>query len=421
VTFFCYHIKISVSYKFLLDSYNMSTHSDSNTQQPLALDEVLSPYFAQYYQHRCYPALIFYQGGRKMLQINVPAYDLSNLLQAKPSTKNNPDSGKNRPVLQKHAEEIKKYILERVRKNRPWVLGTITANVDGSQIKLIELGRGMGLVVIPGNVKLDITDGQHRIRAIDDLTRSPDIQIIGNQYFPITLILESDLKQCQTDFRDMAYTRPLDKSLLVSFGEFEGRIGIAKKLIEVVPMFFKKTEQSEVTPATRKEYKLIYKINYIVQFVSCAFSNNNKAELKDYDVEASSNVLVNCCNEFFQNCSDTKYIFETEFETLTWEDVVRFQNQCILSISAGLQILGHLFYLTYDSHQNVLDSHKVWKLSQLDWSIGSNLWVDNLVRPNLTSRDPNKRYKILSGRNSMIPAVNRVKQELGWLDTPEPF
>lgn len=193
----------------------MSTHSDSNTQQPLPLDEVLGPYFAQHYEHRCYPALIFHQGSRKMLQINVPAYDLSNLLQAKLSTKNDPDSGKNGPVVQQHVEEIKNYIRDRVNKNRPWVLGTITANVNPSDIEIIELGRGMGLVVIPGNIKLDITDGQHRIRAIDELTRTSEIKFIGNDRFPISLVLEENFKQCQIDFRDMAQTKQLDPNLLL--------------------------------------------------------------------------------------------------------------------------------------------------------------------------------------------------------------
>ena len=47
-----------------------------------------------------------------MLQINVPAQDLPTLLQAKPSTDNDPDSGKNRPEVKGHAEEIKDYLLK---------------------------------------------------------------------------------------------------------------------------------------------------------------------------------------------------------------------------------------------------------------------------------------------------------------------
>ena len=37
----------------------------------------IEPFFSQYHRDRCYPGLIFQQGKRTMLQINVPASDFS--------------------------------------------------------------------------------------------------------------------------------------------------------------------------------------------------------------------------------------------------------------------------------------------------------------------------------------------------------
>ena len=144
------------------------------TDSSQKLDEVLEPYFAKYHRQKCYPGLIFQQGKRKMVQINIPADDLPTLLQAKPSTGNDPDSGKNRPEIKGHAEEVKQYILKRTRNDQPWILGTLTVNVDPEKIDIIELGRGICLVVIHRGVKLDITDGQHRKRAIHELIESGD-------------------------------------------------------------------------------------------------------------------------------------------------------------------------------------------------------------------------------------------------------
>jgi DNA sulfur modification protein DndB len=83
--------------------------STNNPQSEMnqRLDSILEPYFSKYHRERCYPGLIFQQGKRKMLQINVPARDLPILLQAIPSTGNDPDSGKNRPEVKGHAEQIK--------------------------------------------------------------------------------------------------------------------------------------------------------------------------------------------------------------------------------------------------------------------------------------------------------------------------
>ncbi|MDJ1168612.1 DNA sulfur modification protein DndB [Roseofilum sp. BLCC_M154] len=392
----------------------MSTDSDHPTEELLNLDQVLGPYFAEHHEHRCYPALVLHQGNREMLQINVPADHLTTLLQAKPSTKNDPDSGKNRPEIQGHVKEIKEYIQDRVKNNKPWILGTITANVDPSQIQIIKLGRGVGIAVIPKSVKLDITDGQHRIRAIHELYFSSDYELVCNDYFPITLVLEGDLKQCQIDFRDMAKTRQLDKALLLSFGEYEGVIGITKNLIESVPMFKDKTEKIKKTPATKQ--KLIYTTNYIAKFVSCAFADDASKELKDYNVESSCDTLIKCCNEFFSNCSNTQYIFNMNIRDLTIEDVQKFQEYCILSKSAGLEVLGRLLYHTYDTNTNIFDSQRVGQLAQLDWSISSNLWQDNLVRLQQNPKNPSQPYRILPGRNGVKLAVDHVRQQLGWLD-----
>jgi len=83
------------------------------------LQSFLASYFNRYYRDKCYAGLIFEQGKRKMLQINVPAHDLPTLLQAKPSTDNDPDSGKNRPEVKGHAEKIKDYII--VQKELEWI------------------------------------------------------------------------------------------------------------------------------------------------------------------------------------------------------------------------------------------------------------------------------------------------------------
>ncbi|WP_017721077.1 DNA sulfur modification protein DndB [Kamptonema formosum] len=389
--------------------------SEDNRPQPeplQQLNDLLNRYFAKYHRQKCYPGLIFQQGQRKMVQINVPAHDLPTLLQAKPSTDNDPDSGKNRPEVQGHAAEIKQYILKRASKGHPWILGTLTANIAPDKIEIIELGRGICLVAIPRGVQLDITDGQHRKRAIHELIESPDSELIGHDDFPITLVLEGDFNQCQTDFRDMAQTRQLDKSLLLSFGEFEGRVGITKILVERVPMFHGKTEKIKGTPDTKK--KLIYTTNYIARAVSCALAEAPENELKDFDVYTSSEALVRCLNQFFSACSQTRHIFETPQDDLTVEDVGAFKEDNLLGRSVGLEILGRLLHCAYDKDSKSFDAEKVSEIAQLDWSRESNIWKDNVVIVDPNPKNPAKPYKISAGANAVRIAVTRAKATLGW-------
>ncbi|MGL4501251.1 MAG: DNA sulfur modification protein DndB [Planktothrix sp.] len=390
----------------------MDNHLPETESSP-RLDPFLEPYFAKHHREKCYPGLIFRQGKRQMVQINVPADDLPTLLQAKPSSDNDPDSGKNRPEVKGHAEEIKEYILKRATKGIPWILGTLTANVDPSKIDIIELGRGICLVVIPRGVKLDITDGQHRKSAIQDLIMGEFGEVIGDNDFPITLVLEPDFNQCQTDFRDMAQTKQLDKSLLLSFGEFEGRVGITKRVVDEVFMFRGKTEKIKNSPALKK--KLIYTNNYIIRAVSCAFTNDPNNELREYDVNQASDSLVKTLNQFFSECSHTRHIYETEPEDLTIEQVAEFRENCVLGISVGLDILGRLLYYTYNKHTMSFESSQVSQLALLNWSRNSHLWKDNVVLIDPKPKNPAKPYKISYVSSAVRIAVNRAKTHLGWM------
>lgn len=391
----------------------MPENNDFQPEISQGIDELIEPYFAKYHRQKCYPGLIFQQGKRTMVQINVPAEDVPTLLQAKPSTGNDPDSGKNRPEVKGHAEEIKEYILKRVRQDKPWIMGTLTANVSPDKIDIIELGRGFCLVVIPRGVKLDITDGQHRKRAIHQLIESAASELIGDNDFPITLVLEEDFNQCQSDFRDMAQTRQLDKSLLLSFGEFEGRVGITKSLLETVQMFEEKTEKIKSSPDSKK--KLIYTINYIAKLVSCAFVGDPNDELKDYDVETSSEALMSCLNQLFSECNPTKHICEKSAEELTIGEVARFKEESLLGRSVGLEVLGRLLHYAYDQSNNYFEPEKVSKIAQIDWSREGQIWQGNIV---LSSSNPNntaKLYKITASASSVKLAVNTAKAYLGWI------
>ncbi|MCT7963809.1 DNA sulfur modification protein DndB [Laspinema sp. D1] len=390
----------------------MDNHLPETESSP-RLDPFLEPYFAKHHREKCYPGLLFRQGKRQMVQINVPADDLPTLLQAKPSSDNDPDSGKNRPEVKGHAEEIKEYILKRATKGIPWILGTLTANVDPSKIDIIELGRGICLVVIPRGVKLDITDGQHRKSAIQDLIMGEFGEVIGDNDFPITLVLEADFNQCQTDFRDMAQTKQLDKSLLLSFGEFEGRVGITKRVVDEVFMFRGKTEKIKNSPALKK--KLIYTNNYIIRAVSCAFTNDPNNELREYDVNQASDSLVTTLNQFFSECSHTRHIYETEAENLTIEQVAEFRENCVLGISVGLDILGRLLYYTYNQHTMSFESSQVSQIALLNWSRNSHLWKDNVVLIDPKPKNPAKPYKISYVSSAVRIAVNRAKTHLGWM------
>lgn len=238
-------------------------------------------------------------------------------------------------------------------------------------------------------------------------------ELISNDDFPITLVIEGDFHQCQADFKDMAQTRQLDKSLLLSFGEFEGQVGITKIVQEKVEMFSGKTEKIKGSPSTKN--KLIYTTNYLARFVSCVFAYDPSDELQDYDVEETSEALCNCLNQFFSECNSTQYIANTKSEQLTIDRVIAFKEDCLLGVSVGLEVLGKLLYCTYSQNSNYFDRDKISQLAQINWSRDNLIWKDNLIRIDPKPKNPNKPFKLNTSPNAATDAVKRVKESLGWL------
>ncbi|WP_277877510.1 MULTISPECIES: DNA sulfur modification protein DndB [Cyanophyceae] len=374
----------------------------------MSLKEHFESYFAKYHPHRCYLGLIFYQGKRTMIQINAPANELPTLLQERPSVGNDPKSGKHRPEVKGHAEQIKQYIVENATQNKPWILGSLTANVAPEQISVEELGRGLCIVVIPHNVKLDITDGQHRSLAIKDINRNSNL--IGHDSFPITVVLEGSFKQCQTDFLDLAQAKPVNQTFLSSFSD-SVRHKITEKIINNVLMFKNKTDKFNKAPGRNE--KLIYTTKYIATSVSCAFTDNPNDELEKYDVETHADFLAKCFNQFFSECKYTRYFHETNVEKLTLNEVIDFKDNCLLGVSVGVEILGRLLYCAYEPKSHSFNHKKVSQLAKLDWSRDSRLWQNNVIRVNPKQNIQNK--KIAWGASAVADAVKVVKAELGWM------
>ncbi|MEH2357333.1 DNA sulfur modification protein DndB [Nostoc sp.] len=395
---------------------NEDSNNSASPEIKAKFSSLIAPFFEDHYRDSCYPGLIFRQGKRTMLQINIPARHFPALLVAKPAKDDDPESGKQRPEVPGHADDIKNYIIKQAQKEKPWILGTLTANVPPDKIKIIELGRGICIVVIPHDVKLEITDGQHRKSAIKELIEGEESYLISDNDFPITLVLEDDADQCRKDFGDMAQTRQLGKALLLSFSEIEGRVGITKKLVKQVKIFYNKTDKIQDSPRIQKRF--IYTNNYIARAVSCAFTNSPDSELQNNDVELSSNALANCLNKFFFECSNTRHISETKADDLTVAEIRKFKDECLLGVSVGLEVLGRLLYFTYNKDTNYFDERKVSQLAQIGWTRDNPIWENTLIRIDPNAKNPDKRYKLSTGANAVTGAVQRIKSKLGWIENP---
>ncbi|MDJ1172092.1 DNA sulfur modification protein DndB [Roseofilum sp. BLCC_M154] len=397
-----------------------------------AITDSIQPIMVKWYRTgQTYLAIGSKHGGRLMLQINAHAAEIPTLLRGRSVThhSNDPSSGKNRPINDEHVKRIKNYIIERAESKNKWILGAITANVDPSKIQYQKIWGDLYVMVILHNTSLEITDGQHRRRAIVELIESDGIQrdLIKDCTFPINLVLEGEFEQCQTDFCDMAQTLAIPQSLLVAYSGF-GKDAIARIVVENVNMFYEKTQKIKSTPGSKTGY--IYTINYVAKLVSCAFTgspNDKLSEVNKQDlVKQYGQELSNCLNSFFLFYSQTAEFPNKSREwqktarltgeiigkdQLYWKDAAKFRESCILGISVGLEILGSLLhYIRQYNENDGFDEEMVKQIAQdIDWSKQGPCWKDTVIVP-----DGKGGTKISAGRGSAKTAFQNCLKQLDW-------
>jgi DNA sulfur modification protein DndB len=393
------------------ECHDFPEHENNIIKQNLinAIETAVEPIISkQYRSGLVFLAIKSEHGQRKILTINAFGHELSQLLRGRntPSDSNNPIAYKNRPVNQNHVDKIKEYIRDRAKVNRKWILGAITANIDPNKITYQKLWRDyLYVLVIPNGISLDITDGQHRRKAILEMIDADhyDRDIVANQTFPINLVLEGDFKQCQTDFHDMAQTLAIPTTLLVSYSG-KGRDLIATGLMEKVDMFRNKTNLVQKTPGSKSRY--VYAANYISKLTSAAFKGNSNDQLQEYtDEEKINNAvnnLANCLNYFFStNYYTAKFAKKEELDSQQASD---FRENCLLGVSVGLEVLGKLLNKTLIEN-DTFDLDKVTQIANnLDWLRKAEIWSNSIVRDN----------KINTGQSHVKDAVKDAINRLGW-------
>jgi DNA sulfur modification protein DndB len=383
----------------------------------------------QYRKGQTFLAVGSQHGSRLMLLINAHANEIPTLLRSRSVTEdsNDPTSGKNRPINQSHVEKIKQYIVERSKAGNKWILGTITANVDPSKIKYQNIWGDLYVVVIYNSTSLEITDGQHRKKAIMELIESDKEgrDALNDATFPINLVLEADLQQCQTDFCDMAQTLSIPQSLLVAYSGF-GKDAIAREVVEQVNMFRNKTQKIKATPGSKTGY--IYTINYVAKLVSCAFAGNPTNKLDQINtnelVKEKAKELGDCLNYFFLAYSQTANIFEKDHhwqkiatltgniisqEKIPSKDADKFRDNCILGISIGLEILGNVLYYIHEKTGSFNENMTKQIAQEIDWSRKGLCWKDTVIVP-----DGKGSTKLSTGRGSVNTALKKCFEQLRW-------
>lgn len=151
-----------------------------------------------------------------------------------------------------HINSISNYLVQQDK----WTLGSVTVNVS-EPIQIYVFGEAhvvLGYAVLPEHVKKMITDGQHRRLAVGEaLKHREEIKYDG---IVVIISQESDVEQVRADFAAMGQTRPIDKSLLVTYNTSDLHVSMVKEIIDNCTVFRGRIQPEGTSIPKSSEYHL---------------------------------------------------------------------------------------------------------------------------------------------------------------------
>ena len=167
------------------------------------------------------PALMAKQGNRTTYMLSLPIGELLEFVVLRDDK--NQSEVANRPIDDNWIKAIERGLrrkLSRGRENAKYVIFPFTGNIPEDIASFHPLNNkpglaDIGILVTPRSARVEIADGQHRIRALQSLVR--ELPWLGDEAVDLFLIEESDILQQRTDFADAAKVLPINVGLQAWF------------------------------------------------------------------------------------------------------------------------------------------------------------------------------------------------------------
>lgn len=360
---------------------------------------------------------VYEQGGRTHLVFSLPCNLLVELakLQTAEAKKNKSNAEEliNRPLLNPHVNEIAKYLLE----TDNYILPPFIFNCN-TPIKVFSYGSGavkFGYAVVPNNVELYVTDGQHRLKAIEKVL--PEKPELRNDSVTVLVVQEDDIDQIHQDFADCAKNKPIPPALLAAFDVSNVLAKLTREISRNLVIFDGRIDK--ISKSLGKDPKFMLTMNQLKIGIAEFLYGSSRKQVIDSRSNQSK-------DEFLQMLEKTK-LFYTEFATNNevWKmllqpasqtvnfDFYALRQERIDFNTVGFQIIsrvGHKIFFGQEfneAQRNLL----IQTLASLDYSRESVLWQNNVVTDD-EDKDGNPIKKIVNQAAVINKGFKSAVQEI---------
>lgn len=241
------------------------------------------------------PVRIFKQGDREMISGVLPVKVMTRILDynsaAKGETADKALDATNRPVIKDHWVAFANYLKKALEEEQPFIIPPLTLNATGDLHIYVPEGQeatNSGYAVLPDEMAIHITDGQHRFIGIKDVVDKTRGSTYGEKFMntgvPFMMTIEADTNQVHQDFADAGRTKALPPSLLAVYDTRQPANAAVMSIIEKVPLL--KGRVDATSSSVGKGSCFIFLVNQVRQFVKHSLTGSTGATETSFNDQA---------------------------------------------------------------------------------------------------------------------------------------
>jgi len=366
-----------------------------NKEQTIARSVVLETQFEAQRQayanasisgSRVFLCHLYRQAGREHLLFSVPCSLLLQLAQSqRTKTRKNKSFDSeliNRPISPQHVNEIAKYLLE----TENYILPPFIFNCR-TPIKIFAYGDGtvkIGYAVIPNDLELFITDGQHRIAAIAKaIEEKPSL---SRDNVAVQIVFEEDRDRIQQDFADCAKNKPIAPALLAAFDVDNNVLSkLTNQMAKELVIFGNRIDRT--SRSVGKDPKLLFTMSQLRTGVAeFLFGSSRKKTIESHSKIPSSEWgnLLDKGKKFYLLFAENNETWKDLIEPLSTLVDINFytlRQERIDFNTVGFQIISRIGHqIFFDKEYNDEERQSLIEaLASLDFNRDAVLWQGNIV------------------------------------------
>lgn len=240
-----------------------------------------------------------------------------------------------------------------------------------------------GKLWVPYGVRLEVTDGQHRIRTILNRIKEGDTRLQHPaQGIPAMIIIEQREYKRQQDFVDLGQTEPIKPTIKIDMDWRQPVTKLVKEMVERVPIFAEQFIEFR-RPSIRKNSTNLYSLSNLKTAVQAMLLGTTRlgaaeAQRRLTDKLAGPNYdrLRDVAVDYFSRLASEVKIFQDILEDPDRTDYTKEREEFMCLNSVGLAVMGMV------GHEIVLSRASVEKaveaVAKIDWSRHNALWEGTL-------------------------------------------